>query len=68
MHRLAEQLRWMGKRARDAVAAARSVALGLGGLSCIDLAVWRTSVTWGLVAVGLSLLLVQYLTEGSGKR
>ncbi len=64
MHRLADRVRWAGKRTRDALAASRRVVLGLGGLGAIDAAVWINSLTWGLVATGVTLLLLQFLTEG----
>lgn len=64
MHRLTDRLRWAGKRIHDSLVRARSVSLGVGGLGSINLAVWINTVTWGLVVTGLSLLLLQSLTDG----
>lgn len=64
MHKLTDRLHWAGKRLRDAGAAARRAVLGVSGLGAIDAGVWINSLTWGLVATGISLLLLQYLTEG----
>lgn len=68
IHSLADRLQWGWKRARDAATRARRVLLGLGGLGFIDAAVWTNSTTWGLVSTGVTLLLLQYLTEGDTPR
>lgn len=64
MHHLVDRVRWGTKRAKDALLAARQVVLGLGGLGAVNSAVWINSVTWGLVTTGVTLLLLQFLTEG----
>lgn len=68
MHRLADRARWAGKRIHDAFTQCRRVVLGLGGLGAIDTAVWINSLTWGLVATGATLLLLQFLAEGDTPR
>lgn len=65
--KLADRLKWAAKKTRELAGSMRHTALGLGGIGCIDAAVWINSVTWGLVATGVSLLVIQYLTEG-GRR
>ena len=68
IHTLTDRLRWAGKRVHDGVIAARRAILGLGGLGAIDAAVWINSLTWGLVITGVTLLLLQYLTENDTPR
>lgn len=68
MHRLADRARWAGKRLHDLYVSTRRVVLGLGGLGAIDAAVWINSLTWGLVATGVTLLLLQFLAEGDTPR
>jgi hypothetical protein len=63
MHRLSDRLLWTGKRARDLLVAARTAVLGVSGLASINVAVWLNSTTFGLVTTGVSLLLLQFLTE-----
>ncbi|UOZ10533.1 hypothetical protein [Amycolatopsis sp. WQ 127309] len=63
MRRLADRARWAGKRLHDAVVGARRGILGVSGIGVIDAAVWINSLTWGMVAVGVSLLLFQFLSE-----
>lgn len=68
IHNLTDRLRWAGKRVRDAAVEFRRAALGLGGLGLIDAAVWTNSTTWGMVSTGVTLLLLQYLTESDTTR
>jgi hypothetical protein len=63
LHRLTDRARFAGKRLHDAVIGARRGILGVSGIATIDAAVWINSLTFGLVAVGASLLLFQFLTE-----
>lgn len=63
MHRLTDRVRWAGKRLHDGFLQARKVILGLGGLGAVNSAVWVNSTTWGLVSTGVTLLLLQFLTE-----
>lgn len=67
MHKLSDRLTWAGKRLHGWVVTARKTLLGLGGLGCIDASVWINSTTWGLVATGATLLLLQYLSEGGNR-
>lgn len=67
MHKLSERFAWASKRVHGWVVASRKTILGLGGLGCIDASVWINSTTWGLVATGVTLLLLQYLAEGSNR-
>jgi uncharacterized membrane protein len=63
IHKLSDQLRWTGKRLHDAALRGRKVILGIGGLGLIDGAVWHQSLTWGMISTGVSLLLLQFLSE-----
>lgn len=63
MRRLSDRARWAGKRIHDGILHARKVILGLGGLGAVNSAVWINSLTWGLVTTGVTLLLLQFLSE-----
>jgi hypothetical protein len=67
MHRMSNRLGWAVKRLHDAAIAGRRVVLGLGGLGLIDAAVWSNSTTWGMVSTGVTLLLLQFLTEDDSR-
>lgn len=68
IHRLADRARFAGKRIHDWVVTARRGILGVSGVAAIDAAVWINSLTWGMIAVGVSLLLFQFLTESEDRR
>lgn len=61
--RLTDRVVWAGKRIREFGQRIRGTFLGISGLGCLNTAVWINSVTWGFVATGVTLLLMQYLTE-----
>jgi hypothetical protein len=61
--KLLDRLKWAGKRIQDARIEIKNTVLGLGGIASINTAVWINSITWGLVATGVSLLVLQHLTE-----
>lgn len=61
--KLVDRLKWAGKRLRDARIEIKNTVLGLGGIASINTAVWINSITWGLVTTGISLLILQHLTE-----
>lgn len=60
---VADHARWAGKRIREFGQRIRNTFLGIGGLGCLNTAIWINSITWGFVATGVTLLLMQYLTE-----
>lgn len=53
--------RWLARSGRRV----RTAALTVGGLGSISAAAWAVAVPLGLVAVGVSLLLVEYLSTPS---
>lgn len=61
--KLLDRLKWAGKRIQDARIEIKNTVLGLGGITSINTAVWINSITWGLVTTGVSLLVLQHLTE-----
>lgn len=65
MRKLTDLVRWGGKRLHDGFIQFKQTILGLGGLGSINTAIYLNSLTWGLITTGVSLLLLQYLTEGS---
>lgn len=65
--KLSDRLKWAAKRINEARIEIKNAVLGLGGIASINTAVWINSITWGLVTTGVSLLVLQYLTEG-GRR
>lgn len=46
----------------------RTALLSLTGFGLLSAAAWTISLTLGLAAAGLSLLIVEYLTADSGSR
>ena len=65
VHTLGDRLRFAGKRMHDWGVKARQAILGVSGVGCVDYAVFdMLGRGWGFLAVGLSLLLFQWLNEG----
>ena len=53
--------RWQARRAK-----LRAPILPVAGLAALDAAAWTVHLTAGLAAVGLSLLLLEWLTRPAG--
>ena len=52
-----------------ATSRARTAAMSVAGFGCLTMAAWTVSTSLGLAAAGVSLLVLEYLTnDGGGRR
>ncbi len=58
---------WLGRRL-PTLRKVRQVALRLAGLAALDYAAWSWHTTAGIVAIGLTLLLIDHVTDPDERR
>jgi hypothetical protein len=58
---------WLGRRL-PTLRKARQVVLRLSGLALLDYAAWSWHTIAGIVAIGLTLLLIEHVTDPDERR